>query len=130
MTLAVTVCLAVFLGVAACSSRAVDDGPPPTAVSYASGAELAAAVGCKDYKGGTEGYEVTDGGVCTIGNNHEVVVNTFADQDDAIHYADLFRKMDGVYVVGYEWVIGLTDSSEAQRIVREVGGTIHLPDAR
>jgi hypothetical protein len=122
-TMLTAITLLTVTAVAACTGSA--DGPVPDAVTYGSGAALADALGCADYQGGSQEMFVADGGLCAIGSNHTVIVDTFASQDDAIHYADIAKTVAGVYVVGDRWVVGVDTQDEAEKVIRTLGGSLH-----
>lgn len=108
--------LAVTLALTACSSGG--------GTSYSSGQDVAAAIDCTDYQGGSQELYVADGGTCTLGSNTAVIVDTFSSQDNATKYADAAKSAGGVYILGDKWVVGVSSQDEAQSVMDKIGGKI------
>jgi hypothetical protein len=112
---------AALLTLAACSGGGTSGGGGD---SYSTGADLASAIGCTNYQGGSQEMYVADGGTCTLGSNDTVIVDTFSSQDNATNYADAAKASGGVYVIGKQWVVGIASQDEAKTVMNKIGGTI------
>lgn len=93
--------------------------------TYSSGGDLASAIGCSGYEGGSQELYVADGGTCTLDSNDAVIVDTFSSQDNATKYADAAKSAGGVYVIGNKWVVGVDSNDQAQAVIGKIGGKIH-----
>jgi hypothetical protein len=73
--------------------------------SVSSGADVAEAANCSDYKGGSDQQFISDGGTCTI-DGQDVFVYYFADNDNRDQWVNVATQIaGGDYLVGDHFAV-------------------------
>jgi hypothetical protein len=101
-------------------STSSDDGSAP---SFASSKELAAAVGCKDYKEDGGQALASSGGGCDTADAGFVAINMFDDNDTRDRFMEIGIPNGGHYVYGDKWLIECTTEGDMMTIAAGIHGS-------
>jgi hypothetical protein len=91
--------------------------------SVSSGADIAEAANCSNYKGGADQQFISDGGTCTI-DGQDVFVYYFSDNDNRDQWVNVASELaGGDYLVGDHFVVQ-ANTPQLEKAQEGLGGEI------
>jgi hypothetical protein len=117
-TLSTALLAATLAGCGGGSGSSSDSNP-----SFASSKELAAAVGCKDYKEDGGQALASSGGGCDTADAGFVGINMFDDNHTRDRFMDIGIPNGGHYVYGDKWLIECTTEGDMMTVAAMIDGS-------